>query len=170
LAQKARNNGSKVKNVKGYGVLMQCSTCKAWILRRRKFYGDGTEIFYDQAPEGQGHCEFLNALTAADFGCNKFQPDDNIPAHTATIKLNGAPWQNWHMGPCPDCRGNGNQGGACWRCAGTSNVRYYDDGYVGEERTRRHPNEGKAPDPVVDPGTIIQPLPVDVISGPNGTV
>jgi predicted amidophosphoribosyltransferase len=46
------------------------------------------------------------------------------------------------MGPCPNCTGKGNQGdGACDRCTGTGNVRYYEDGFVGEERSRMHPKE-----------------------------
>jgi hypothetical protein len=44
------------------------------------------------------------------------------------------------------------------RCVGTGGVRYYDDGYVGEEATRRHPKE-PAIEPAVDPGTILAPMP-----------
>ena len=49
------------------------------------------------------------------------------------------------MGPCPDCTDSpGCQNGrGCHRCAGTGNVRFYDDGYIGEERTRLHPKEKK---------------------------
>ena len=48
------------------------------------------------------------------------------------------------------------QGGVCGRCQGIGQVRFYDDGYVGEESTRRHPME--PPPPAATPSVLV-PLP-----------
>jgi hypothetical protein len=146
---------------------MRCSECKHWLLEERTIYGDGTVMVIKLIPSDgivRGKCRALNMDTVADFGCNRFVAGTLADQEIVTHK-EGAPWQNSHAGPCPDCNGKGNSGdGACHRCAGTSKVRYYDDGYIGEEQTREHPKEreirlaqGRLPE--IDPGTILQPLP-----------
>jgi hypothetical protein len=128
---------------------MNCSDCSHWLIASVTRYSDGTEIDLYRAPDGEGSCHEIGIPTKADFGCNKHSPALGFD-HTLTALKDGAPWQHWRMGPCPDCAGVGSQGGdsACHRCAGTRQVRFYDDGYVGEERTRLHPKEKeKAPAP-----------------------
>lgn len=122
--------------------MSNCSSCGNWITRRVTAYDDGSEVENFRAPDGKGHCEVLNIDTAPEFGCNSHVAGDG---HVIIAKKTGAPWQSWHMGPCPDCSAKGNAGeGACDRCTGTGNVRYYDDGFVGEEKTRMHPKEKDA--------------------------
>lgn len=135
-----------------------CQSCLRWVTQRRRAYSDGTEITVFTAPVGKGMCELLSCETAPDFGCNGFVADPGSD-HIAVETIAGAPWSRFCMGKCPECngRGSGIEGGACGRCVGTGHVRYYDDGYIGEERTRRHPSE-PAVEAVVDPGTILQPL------------
>lgn len=120
---------------------MPCSECAHWVMQRKTVYDDGSEVVTFQAPEGKGHCEELNLDTTPEFFCGALKPD----LDSKTIRISrkaGAPWQHWTMIPCPQCSGKGNAGdGACDRCAGTSNVRRYDDGFVGDERTRIHPKE-----------------------------
>lgn len=131
---------------------MNCAECGHWTTQRKTVYGDGSEIITYDAPTAlRGHCEVLNLSTEADFGCTKFFIGD----HVRITNKDGAPWHHFKMIPCPDC--NQNPGGGQCRCAGTGLVRLYDDGYVGEEQTRRHPKENEAP-AVVDPGTILQPV------------
>ena len=127
---------------------MNCLGCAHWILARTTAYADGSMIDTFRAPEGKGRCESLNIDTAPDFGCTGYAEDGGHP-HVITTHKVGAPWQHWKMGPCPDCSGKGNAGdGACHRCAGTHQVRYYEDGFIGEERTRLHPKEREvAPKP-----------------------
>jgi len=138
---------------------MKCEDCIHWILQRKTIYGDNSEVVTFSVANGHGLCEELNTNTAPDFGCTKFVPG----AHIVVTLKNGEPWQYWKMGPCPGCQGVGNRGAACHRCAGTGKVRYYDDGFVGEEQTRLHPKEVEMrktkPIPVTDPGTLLQPLP-----------
>lgn len=118
---------------------MRCDSCVRWKTAEKTIYGDGSIVVNQQAPEGKGHCLQLDIDTAPEFGCTSFAEGD---AHEIVHRKEGAPWQHSHAGPCPDCTGNGNAGdGACHRCAGTGKVRHYDDGYVGEERTRLHPRE-----------------------------
>lgn len=132
---------------------MNCIECARWLRESRTIYGDGTVIVGGR-PQW---CRALDRHTDPDFGCVKYAPAAPGDQIEETRK-DGAPWQNWSMGPCPDCRGAGNAGdAACHRCTGTGNVRHYDDGYIGEERTRRHPNE-TAPPPVEDPGTVLAPV------------
>ncbi len=120
-----------------------CANCKHWVVERRDHYEDGTFIVRAKMePEGTGACQVLSVETAATFGCNAFIEGDE---HVVTTEKTGAPWQHFKMGPCPDCRAAGNNGAACRRCAGTGNVRYYDDGHVGEEQTRLHPKEKAQP-------------------------
>jgi hypothetical protein len=63
----------------------------------------------------------------------------------------GSPWHHSHYITCPDCKGIGIIGeGSCERCCRTGRCLLYDDGYIGEEKTRRHPNEaavGPPPQP-----------------------
>ena len=128
------------------------------MLKRRRLYDDGTENVYFQVFGGKGFCEIIDAETNPTFECIHFKLDLNYD-HVVTDKITGEPWQHWKMGPCPDCqgRGSGLEGGACRRCAGIGKVRHYEDGHIGEERTRRHPKE---PEQVteVDPGTILTPV------------
>lgn len=121
-----------------------CKDCGHWLTRHLTSYDDGSVIEKRLAPEGKGHCGALNMDTEPEFGCVRFEPGD---AHEITGHKVGAPWQHWEMGPCPDCNGVGSKWSdpanvaACRRCAGTAQVRYYDDGHIGEERTRLHPKE-----------------------------
>lgn len=139
---------------------MPCNSCHFWLLQRKRVYSDGTQRIYFQVVGGKGLCEKLKIETAEGFGCIDFKDDPSFD-HIIIDKIEGAPWQHWKMGPCPDCqgRGSGTEGGACGRCAGTGNVRYYEDGHIGDERTRRHPLEPATEITHADPGTIIKPLP-----------
>lgn len=135
---------------------MNCASCARWITARTTVYGDSSTVETFKASAGKGQCEQLGVETAADFGCNAFQKiTEDVPAvpigdasyesvdpHVIINRKAGAPWTYWVMGPCPDCSNKGNANdGACHRCAGTGQVRYYEDGHVGEERTRLHPKE-----------------------------
>ena len=118
----------------------ECADCKNWILQRKTLYEDGSEIINHQPPNGNGHCEVLKVDTAPDFGCNKFEAGDEH--YEILARKSGAPWHHHYRGPCPDCKGRGsNETAMCRRCCGCGLVEYYDDGYIGEEATRRHPNE-----------------------------
>ncbi len=136
-----------------------CETCKNWIKRRQRTYSDGTNIMFFWVAPPNGLCEKLSQETEPSFFCSKYEaaPDWD---HVSIENIEGAPWQNFKMGTCPDCkgRGSGEFGGACGRCVGTGQVRYYDDGFVGEEKTRRHPKEPTTDTPVVDPGIILAPV------------
>lgn len=116
---------------------MRCDSCAKWTIQRKTVYEDGSEVVIYAAPEGKGHCEFLNLEQPADFGCNAFV-EGSVHVHVST--KTGAPWQHSHSGPCPDCAAVGHSAG-CKRCAGTGKVRHYDDGYIGDEQTRIHPKE-----------------------------
>ena len=119
---------------------MKCSDCGNWVQQRFNLYTDGTQIVTFSAPEGKGHCEILKVETAPDFGCTSFVAG----SHTAVVAKDGAPWQNWHMGKCPECDGRGSHlvelRPACRRCAGLGKVRHYDDGYVADA-SWDHPKE-----------------------------
>lgn len=140
----------------------RCDTCGNWLLERKAIYGDGTEIVTHRAPDGKGRCRVLDTYTDPGFGCVSHE----LGGHVDVINKEGAPWQNWVVDACPDCKGQGtithgvNDGhldySVCGRCVGTGKVRHYDDGYIGEERHRRHPKEGNQQcTPTVDPGTIL---------------
>lgn len=120
----------------------RCVFCRHWIVKRRRLYADGSEVVLFEAPRGRGRCQMLAQETDPNFGCRSFEAAPE-GGHVATELIEGAPWQHWKMGACPDCggRGSGVAGGACRRCAGIGQVRHYDDGHIGEERTRRHPKE-----------------------------
>lgn len=121
---------------------MRCGDCLKWITARRDDYADGTQIFRYQAPTGKGECGTLHAETEAEFGCVKFEPAALPEMHVMVAQKQGAPWQHWQMIPCPQCHGHGCDGDSgCDRCVSTGNVRQYDDGFVGDERTREHPRE-----------------------------
>jgi hypothetical protein len=116
-----------------------CLTCKSWICQRVMCYGDGSTVIKFETPEGRGECTLLKIETTADFGCKRFiEGRDHIEVlgHKA-----GSPWQYFTLGPCPDCKDSAGPGWMCRRCAGTAKVRYYDDGFVGDEQTKRHPKE-----------------------------
>ena len=132
-----------------------CSGCRKWVLKRRRLYEDGTENVYFEAEAGKGHCEVLDAATKPEFGCYSFEQTDGD--HVVTDHVVGMPWQDWTIGPCPDCGGKGSTDSVCHRCAGTGKVRFYADGYVGEERIRRHPKE-PAVEIAVDPSTVLKPM------------
>ena len=121
---------------------MKCDNCDHWKTAEKTTYDDGSEVVNKQAPDGKGHCLILDVDTAPEFGCTSFAEGYE---HVIRHQKSGAPWQHFKMGPCPGCAGAGSKNdGACHRCAGTANVRYYDDGFVGEEQTRMHPKEKEA--------------------------
>jgi hypothetical protein len=118
----------------------RCDGCANWITLSKTLYESGDEVVHSRTELGKGLCKLLGIETAADFGCVKHEAGDD---HVLIVaRKSGAPWQHSVAGPCPDCAGKGNNGDSgCHRCAGTGKVRYYEDGYVGEERTRLHPKE-----------------------------
>jgi hypothetical protein len=124
-----------------------CQDCGNWLLERKTTYDDGSEIVTYEAPEGKGNCQILKTDTLPDFGSNSFEYGN----HIETINKSGAPWQHWHFDTCPTCNGRGNSGDInvrqCDQCWGTGRVRYYDDGFIGDEKIQLHPNE-KEPLPV----------------------
>jgi len=121
---------------------MRCDGCKNWTLASQTIYEDGSRIETFRAPEGRGHCEVLKIDTTPDFGCTKHDPAQDGFSHVFVSQKGGAPWQHWTMIPCPDCGGAGSSNDRPDdRCVGTGKVRLYDDGFVGDERTRRHPKE-----------------------------
>lgn len=129
-----------------------CDGCAFWLRGTKLEYSEG---YTSDLPQDPPKCQRLSIATPPDFYCKDFSfgPEKQIQVICRT----GAPWTNWVMGPCPDCKGAGSSGAACHRCAGTGNVRYYDDGFVGEEQTRRHPKEPvRVASP--DPGLILQPV------------
>jgi hypothetical protein len=117
---------------------MECATCRKWLCQRVTDYEDGTRIVNLQTAEGRGKCDVLDHETPADFGCNRYE--HGLEHVEIMGKKPGSPWHHSKWGTCPECAGVGY---GCRRCAGTGRVLYYDDGYVGEEQTRRHPNEAK---------------------------
>lgn len=145
---------------------MKCSDCRLWLTKRVTDYEDGSRVINFESPDGQGQCEVLNINTVADFGCNRFEEGHD---HIEVMgKKSGSPWHHSHYEACPDCKGTGLiDDGACRRCARTGRVLFYDDGYIGEEQTRRHPNEVKAGPPPkpkcdgctaeIDPGWVACP-------------
>jgi hypothetical protein len=139
-----------------------CQNCKHWLKEKRRVYSDGTCKTFFSAEANKGRCEELSIETPPDFSCAMFK-DGAGWDHVETDKVEGESWQHWEMGPCPNCRGAGSHPvemrPACDRCAGTGKVRYYEDGFIGEERTRRHPKEPPSGAPQIDAGTVVQLLP-----------
>ena len=122
----------------------KCSNCRKWLIQRVTDYADGSRIINFKTPDGVGHCEHLKVDTVESFGCNEFVEGHE---HVQIMgQKSGSPWHHSHYGVCPDCSG---VGWKCQRCAGTGKVLYYDDGYIGEEQHRRHPNEDKAGSPPI---------------------
>ena len=119
---------------------MTCSACRLWLTQRVTQYEDGSVITNYQSPEGKGSCGYLKIETDSDFHCNHFE--EGVEHIEVMGKKSGSPWHHSQWGVCPECQGVGLiNDGACRRCARTGRVLYYDDGYIGEEQTRRHPNE-----------------------------
>lgn len=138
-----------------------CRVCKSWLLRRENHYENGEVIVKWKGPDGKGKCGVLDVLTAPNFGCIAFEKGGPL------IKIRnktGEPWHHKHYGPCPDCKRpecgypdcswvhcpgmdkcQGSparaSGGYDDRCVGTGLVYYYDDGFIGENRTKMHPKE-----------------------------
>lgn len=121
---------------------MRCDGCAHWLVERVTLYEDGSKVSNFKAPDGKGACQALGIDTLPDFGCASYSQAIDGYSHVEVAQKAGAPWQHSYAGSCPDCGGKGNSGDSgCHRCAGTGKVRHYDDGYVGEERTRLHPKE-----------------------------
>lgn len=118
---------------------MTCSTCSKWFVRKETHYGNG-EIIINWSDPPRGRCRVLDVLTLPDFGCNKYE--EGVPIIEIAHK-EGEPWHHAVHGPCPDCKGNGlnEHGRRDDRCCGTGIVLHYDDGYIGENRTKMHPKE-----------------------------
>lgn len=128
-----------------------CSSCERWLTTRKTIYDDGSEVVNFHAADGKGLCGHLGLEMPAAFGCILYGLRSGMPVEIS--RKDGAPWQHSASGPCPDCSGKGNPNAgaapeenevssrSCHRCAGTGMVRHYDDGYIGEERTRLHPKE-----------------------------
>src|SRR5215475_15982057 len=147
---------------------MICRSCKYWLIRDQKVYDNDEIIIKWKAPESQGKCTILKVLTEWDFGCKKHE--EGGPLVTSEHK-SGEPWQHSIKGPCPDCKepqcgfpectwqhcpgpdkciGNpALREGHAGRCMGTGKVNYYDDGFIGENRTCKHPKEIERQKPVV---------------------
>src|SRR5258707_15427063 len=126
---------------------MTCSECRLWLTMRVTDYEDGTRITNYKSPDGKGRCGILKIDTEADFGCNRFEHGlDHIEIMSSKP---GSPWHHSHYESCPDCNGTGLiNDSACERCCRTGRCLFYDEGYIGEEKTRRHPNEiAKGPPP-----------------------
>lgn len=120
---------------------MKCNNCGHWLLKKKTIYGDGSEIVNFSSTDGKGYCKVLSIDTTPEFGCLSFMEGE----HVEIIYKENAPWQYWRYDICPSCNGRGSPPPPnerhCDRCIGTGRVRYYEDGYIGEERTRLHPNE-----------------------------
>lgn len=119
-----------------------CQSCLHWVRIEKRVYGDGSEVVTFRPNQIEhGRCEILSVESAPSFGCLSHAAGREADQIRVTQRA-GAPWQHSAAGPCPDCAGEGSRGDkSCHRCAGTGKVRHYEDGYVGEERTRLHPKE-----------------------------
>jgi hypothetical protein len=123
---------------------MRCDACSKWLIQRVTDYESGDRIINYASPEGKGRCDVLAVETPSEFGCVQYEPGaDHVEVMGSKP---GAPWHHSKWGQCPDCHGKGlvppnDPQIACGRCARTGRVLYYDDGYIGEEQTRRHPKE-----------------------------
>lgn len=124
---------------------MKCSDCRKWLTQRVTDYEDGSRVINFKSADGKGLCYILNIETEIEFGCNRFEAGLE---HIEIMRTKtGSPWHHSHYITCPDCSGTGiipgAAGDSCQRCCRTGRCLLYDDGYVGEEKTRRHPNEEK---------------------------
>jgi hypothetical protein len=143
---------------------MRCDGCTHWAISQKTVYGDGSEIENWAKPSGMGYCASLKHDTEADFGCNRFIAHPSYD-HVHIVYKEGAPWQNWQFGPCPDCKGVGchmvELRPACGHCAGLGKVRYYDDGYIAD-KSWDHPKEKEIKkllrdQGITDPATLSDP-------------
>jgi hypothetical protein len=155
----------------GQDFLPECRTCLRWLFRIETNYDDGSQVVNWSNPEGLGKCTgpLRGALTEPDFGCNKYAPGGPISEVHHKEGAPWHYWKPGPCPECkhplcgyPDCnnpacpgtekcigvggRINANPTGEATmgtdnRCCGTGTVRYYDDGYVGENKTKRHPKE-----------------------------
>jgi hypothetical protein len=117
-----------------------CSDCKHWITARVTDYDSGDRVFNLKCEDGKGECQELKIQTPESFGCNKHAPGDEHFIHLG--RKFGAPHLHYVKGPCPDCKDSPTgPGWGCLRCAGTGEVRHYDDGFIGENRTYKHPKD-----------------------------
>lgn len=133
-----------------------CSDCQHWITRRLRRYADGTVVNTFESTPGRGRCDILGIDTEPSFSCVKFVAHQGDSVRREEVI--GAPWQYWKMGKCPDCEGLGSRNDSrCYRCQGIGQVRFYDDGYIGEERTRKHPKEPDDNVATTNPGTVLAP-------------
>jgi hypothetical protein len=134
---------------------VKCADCALW-LRGRWVVFPSAARFEPAAPgESEGVCRgpLAGRIVEADFGCVGFRQLASPAEQEERVVHAGEPWQVWEMIACPDCGGRGSTAGeppadggevsssACYRCAGTGNVRRYADGFIGDERTREHPVE-----------------------------
>jgi hypothetical protein len=149
-----------------------CKDCATWFVRRETGYDNGETVIKWQDPQGRGRCRgpLNGVLVPPDFGCNAFASGGPIVERD---EKPGEPWHYWSPVPCPDCRklecgfeapgmcvnaqcpgtnkclGRGmNDTNSDFRCVGTGTVRYYDDGYIGDNRTCAHPKEAVKRDDV----------------------
>ena len=124
-----------------------CAECRFWRRGTVTRYTTEDRSVLHVDGEGNAPCHnptgpLVGVTVPSTFGCALFEAYDTFDDQIEIIVTGGEPWQSWHMGPCPDCSAKGSTlGVGCHRCAGTGNVRYYDDGHVGEEQTRLHPRE-----------------------------
>ncbi len=138
---------------------MKCAECRFWLRGKWVSHPSVPAVFQPVADEGQGKCRadgpLSGIVTKAAFGCADYVELKSKYDQEERVEYQTEPWDTWEMGPCPDCQGKGStgqmvngelQGGACHRCAGTAQVRYYIDGYVGDEQTREHPTAKKMRD------------------------
>jgi hypothetical protein len=126
---------------------MSCANCRFWKRGTLRRYAN-TERYESAETEKGSPCRaagpLLGFCTPGDFSCSNYRKFNTKDDQVEVVINAGEPWQVWRMVPCPDCSGNGSNDSptpGCHRCVGTGNVRAYDDGYVGEERTREHPRD-----------------------------
>ncbi len=126
---------------------MTCADCRYWKRGTLRRYAN-TERYEDATTEEGSPCRaagpLLGFCTPAEFSCSNYSEFDTEDDQVEVVLNAGEPWQVWRMIPCPDCSGAGSLDSptpGCYRCVGTGNVRAYDDGYVGDERSREHPRE-----------------------------
>jgi hypothetical protein len=117
---------------------MRCDECDHWLVAKITSYDDGSVVDNYRAPEGNGHCEVHDKDFAAAYFCADFK--ESGWDHLEKKHKAGAPWQYWVLVKCPECEPVGHSVG-CNRCAGTGQIRLYDDGFLGNNQTLEHPVE-----------------------------